>query len=164
MKRKTSTLVMNAIVASLYVVVTIIISPIGFGPIQFRVSELFNHLIIFNKKYFYGIVLGVFIANLLLSTMKVYDLTFGVAHSIISLFITIFLCKFVKNIYARLLTNTLVFTSMMWIIAISLNLAIEAPFLITYVTLAISELIILLIAIPVVTSLNKKINFKTLIK
>jgi len=163
MKRKTNTLVMNAIVAALYVVVTVVISPIGFSQIQFRVSELFNHLIVFNKKYFYGIVLGVFIANLLLSPMKIYDLTFGVAHSIMSLLITIFLCKFVKNIYARLLINSFVFTSMMWVIALELKLAIEVPFLLTYLTLVIGELVVLLVAIPIVTALNKKINFKTLV-
>ena len=117
-----------------------------------------------NKKYFYGIVLGVFVANLLLSPMKVYDLTFGVAHTIISLLITMFLCKFVKNIYARLLINSFVFTSMMWIIAISLNLATEAPFLLTYLTLAIGEIVVLLVAVPIVSALNEKINFKTLIK
>ncbi len=47
---KIKTLVVNAIVAALYVAVTAAIAPIGFYALQFRISEIFNHLIVFNKK------------------------------------------------------------------------------------------------------------------
>src|SRR5699024_6126863 len=61
---KVKTLVTNGLLAALYIAVSALIAPFGFTNIQFRLSELFNHFIVFNKKYFIGIILGVFLANL----------------------------------------------------------------------------------------------------
>jgi uncharacterized membrane protein len=74
------TLAINGIVAALYIAVSFAIQPFGFTAIQFRVSEMFNHLIVFNKKYIYGIILGVFLTNLFFSPMVAYDLVFGVGQ------------------------------------------------------------------------------------
>lgn len=54
------TLVGNGILAALYIAVSMLIQPFGFTSVQFRISEMFNHLVVFNKKAIYGIVLGVF--------------------------------------------------------------------------------------------------------
>ena len=56
------TLAVNGIVAALYIAITFVVQPFGFTNVQFRVSEMFNHLIVFNKKYIYGIVLGVLLS------------------------------------------------------------------------------------------------------
>src|SRR5690606_362905 len=102
---------------------TLLIKPFGFSSIQFRLSEMFNHLVVFNKKYFFGIVVGVFIANLLFSELGLYDLIFGVGQSMIALTITIFSSKFIKSIWKRMIFNTLIFSFTMFFIAIELNLA-----------------------------------------
>src|SRR5699024_8058483 len=83
-------------IAALYFVITWLVAPFGFTHIQFRLSELFNHFIVFNKKFFFGIVGGVFLANLFLSPMKV-DLIFGLAHSIISLLITMLFSRYINS-------------------------------------------------------------------
>ncbi|KAB7664881.1 QueT transporter family protein [Bacillus sp. B1-b2] len=160
---KTKTLAVNGLVAALYIAVTLLIAPIAFGSIQYRVSELFNHLVVFNKKYIYGIVVGVFLANLFLSTMKLYDLTFGVAHSIICLAITIGVSKYVKNEVTRMIINTLVFTFNMFIIAYALHLALDLPFLVTWATTAIGEFVVMAIGIPIMYILNKRISFGKLV-
>src|SRR5699024_7061103 len=76
---KSKTLVVNGLLASLYIAVSLAIQPIAFSNIQFRLPEIFNHLVVFNKKYFFGIVLGVFLTNLF-SPLGIYDLVFGVLH------------------------------------------------------------------------------------
>ena len=63
------TLVGNGILAALYIAVSMLIQPFGFTNVQFRISEMFNHLVVFNKKAIYGIVLGVFLTNLFFSPM-----------------------------------------------------------------------------------------------
>src|SRR5699024_10617682 len=83
--------------------------PIAYSNLQFRVPEIFNHLVVFNKKFFYGIVIGVLLTNLF-SPTGVFDLVFGVAHTALSLGITIFLGKFITNKWALLAVNTLVFS------------------------------------------------------
>lgn len=60
---KTKDLVFQALLAGLYVVLTIPFEPISFGPIQFRVSEILMVLIIINPKHAVGIILGCFVAN-----------------------------------------------------------------------------------------------------
>ena len=72
---KTKTLAISGIIAALYVAVSLLVAPFAFGAVQFRIAEMFNHLIVFNKKYFFGIVLGVFVTNMF-SPMAAYDLTF----------------------------------------------------------------------------------------
>ncbi|KLD58959.1 hypothetical protein WP50_22215 [Lactiplantibacillus plantarum] len=54
--------IINALVAAMYVVLCL--GPAAFslasGAIQFRVSEGLNHLAVFNRKYIWGIVAGVY--------------------------------------------------------------------------------------------------------
>ena len=157
------TLVVNALLAALYIAVSALIIPFGFTNIQFRISELFNHLIVFDKKYFLGIVLGVLLYNFFFSPLGWYDLVFGVAHSAISLSIIILLAKYIKNIWILLIANTLIFTFNMFIIAFELNLALELPFLFTWLTTAVGEFVVLAIGIPIIYALNKRLQFNKLI-
>ncbi|MHA6252548.1 QueT transporter family protein [Oceanobacillus sp. CAU 1775] len=159
---KTRTLVVNALIAALYIAVSLLVVPFGFTNIQFRISEIFNHLIVFDKRYFFGIVAGVFIYNYLFSPLGWFDLVFGVAHSAISLGIIILLAKYIKNIWILLVANTLVFTFNMFIIAFELNLALGLPFLLTWFTTAVGEFAVLAVGIPLIYALNKRLNFNQL--
>lgn len=159
---KTKTIAVTGVIAALYVAVSLLVAPFAFGAVQFRIAEMFNHLIVFNKKYLFGIVLGVFITNLF-SPMAAYDLTFGVAHSIITLSLTILATKFVKGNLARMIINTLLFTFTMCIIALELMLAFDLPFLYTWLTVAAGEFAVLAVGIPIMLALNKRLNFKALI-
>lgn len=156
------TLVINAIIAALYVALSLLFSFLAYGNIQFRISEIFNHLVVFNKKYIYGIVIGVFIANLF-SPLGLYDLFFGVGQSVLALSITIFSAKYIKSIWNRMMFNTSVFTFTMFLIAIELNLALGWPFWITWFTTAVGELVVMMIGAPIMLSLNKRLKFDKLI-
>ncbi|WP_440603159.1 QueT transporter family protein [Bacillus sp. GB_SG_008] len=157
---KIKTLVGNGILAALYIVVSMLIQPFGFTNIQFRISEMFNHLVVFNKKYIYGIVLGVFLTNLFFSPMIAYDLVFGVGQSIIALLCTIVSMRFIKGIWARMIFNTVVFTVTMFLIAIELHLAFDLPFLFTWLTCAIGEFVVMAIGAPVMYFINKRVQFE----
>lgn len=152
----------SAIIAALYIAVTYTLLPFSYGPVQFRVAEIFNHLIAFNPRYMLGVVLGVFISNMF-SDLGWFDLVFGVAHSVICLTILIIVSKFVQNIIARMIINSFVFTAMMWIIALELNLALELPFWLSWLTAAIGEFVVLIIGMPIMLLLNKRLRFKDLI-
>ena len=159
---KTKTIAISGIIAALYVAVSLLVAPFGFTAVQFRVSEMFNHLIVFNKKYFFGIVLGVFVTNMF-SPLGLYDLTFGVGHSIITLSLTILASKYIKGNLGRMIFNTLMFTFTMFIIAFELHLALGLPFFYTWLTVAAGEFVVLAIGIPIILALNKRLNFKSLI-
>ena len=160
---KVKFLAVSAIIDALYIAVTMLVAPISFGQVQFRIAEIFNHLIAFNPRYMVGVVLGVFISNFLMSSVGPMDLIFGVGHTILTLGIFIAICKFVKNIWARLMINTLLFTFTMFIIAAQLNLVLDLPFWETWAFVAFGEFIVLAVGAPIMHALNKRLNFKKLI-
>ena len=76
-----------AIVASIYVVLTIVIQPLAYGELQFRLSEVLMLMVFFNKKYSTSMIIGCLIANLW-SPYLMWDMMFGtLATAIACLFI-----------------------------------------------------------------------------
>jgi uncharacterized membrane protein len=61
---KTRYVVLSSIVAALYVVLTVGLAPISYGPIQFRLSEILKVFVLFNPFLVVGIGIGTFFANL----------------------------------------------------------------------------------------------------
>lgn len=76
----------QAIIAAIYVVLTISIGDFSYGPVQFRYSEILNLLAFLNPINAIGVTLGVFISNFW-STLGSIDLIFGTLHTAISLFL-----------------------------------------------------------------------------
>ena len=62
---RTGFITQSALIAALYVVLTMIVAPIAFGPIQFRVSEVLCVLPYFLTSAVPGVTIGCFLANLL---------------------------------------------------------------------------------------------------
>lgn len=153
---KIRTLVINSIIAALYVAVTMMVAPIAYGAVQFRISEVFNHLAVFNKKYVVGIVTGVFIVNLF-SPFGWYDLVFGTAHSLISLLAMLFLTRYVSNVWVKMGINTLMFVFFSFIVAWELYL-LGLPFWFSYLTVAFGELVVMAIGAPVMKYLGDKLQ------
>ena len=48
---KVANLAKAGVVAGLYVAITLLLAPFSFGAVQLRLSELFNNLSVFNKRY-----------------------------------------------------------------------------------------------------------------
>lgn len=61
---QTKFLVKNALIAALYMTLTISLAPISYGPVQVRISEFMTLLAFWNPKYVMGLVVGCFLANL----------------------------------------------------------------------------------------------------
>lgn len=160
---KVKFLATSALIAALSVAVTLVFASVSFGQVQFRIAEIFNHLIVFNPRYFVGVVLGVLISNALFSTIGPIDVLFGVGHSIITLGLLMVICKFVHNIWARLILNSLLFTTTMFIIAWELNLVLGLPFIETWIVCGIGEFVVLIIGAPIMYLLNSRLHFQKLI-
>ena len=82
---KTRDLAMNAIIAALYVVLTLMFQPLSFGPLQVRISELLMLLILVNSKFSIGVVVGCFIANLY--SPFIYDAIIGTSATAIAAYL-----------------------------------------------------------------------------
>ena len=73
---RTGFITQSALIAALYVVLTMIVAPIAFGPIQFRVSEVLCVLPYFLTSAVPGVTIGCFLANLLCGAASL-DVVFG---------------------------------------------------------------------------------------
>ncbi|MCQ9210129.1 QueT transporter family protein [Granulicatella seriolae] len=160
---QTKVLIVNAIIAALYVVITTVFAFMSFGSIQFRIAEMLNHLIVFDKKYFYGIVGGVILANtIFMSTSGLgwYDLVFGLGHTVSSLLIGFVVFRYLKTDTQKMIALAIIFSVMIFLVAIELLIVLELPFWLSYAQTFTGEIVVMLVGIPVMQQLNKVINFK----
>ena len=89
MKLTTKKITQNAVVAALYIVLTLISTPLSFGMIQFRISEFLMLLCFFRKDYVIGVTIGCFVSNLAMSATILgaggwIDLLIGTTATLIS--------------------------------------------------------------------------------
>ncbi len=94
----TRTISINAIIAALYAVVTIICGPLSYEFAQFRISEILNLMVFFNPTYTLGLTLGCLIANLA-STVGLYDIIFGTLATLVSCLLIVLFSKFIKSLF-----------------------------------------------------------------
>lgn len=162
-KIKVVDLVQIAIVAALYIVVTVVLGPFGSGAIQFRLSELFNFLAFYNKKYIWSVTLGCVISNYISS--GIVDVVVGSLSTLI--FVTLGVYLFEKYMSQEILgglTNkaflyfSLFFSFTMFTIAAELSILFGLPFLLTWLTTGVGEFISLLIGGILISQLSKRID------
>ena len=82
---KTKDLAINAFIAAIYVVLTLMFQPLSFGPLQVRISELLMLLILVDRNYSIGVILGCFIANLY--SPFIYDAIIGTSATAIAAYL-----------------------------------------------------------------------------
>lgn len=97
-----------AVVAALYVALTLLVHPYSYGQLQFRISEVLVLLCFYRKDYKYSLILGCLIANIL-SPYGVLDMVFGTLATAISV-ILISKSKnlFLSSMYPVLLNGIIV--------------------------------------------------------
>lgn len=156
-----------SLIAAIYVLLTInpLISAVAFGVIQFRVSEILNHLIIYNKKYSIALFLGVFISNIL-SSAGIVDMIVGSTTTLICCFISLFAYQSIHSTKGKLLFNIFNF-SVIGMIPIAIMLDVlgfaDQTLIISYLFLVISEIIIMIIGAIIVPIIHKTIKFDEII-
>lgn len=91
MKSKTKSISIAALIAAMYIILTFLVAPIAFGPIQFRISEALTVLPLFAFTAVPGLTIGCFLANLLglfLGQTVLWDLLFGTFATLLAALIT----------------------------------------------------------------------------
>lgn len=146
-----------SIVAGLYVAVTWLVAPFAYGQIQLRLSEGFNHLAIFNKRYIIAITIGVFIANIT-SPLGIIDVIFGTLGTLVMTSLSYWVAKSVDKIWMKLTFSILIDTIMMWSVALEQYWIFKLPFWLSYGWLAAGELCSLVIGAILIYFLQKRVD------
>lgn len=150
-------LVRTAIIAALYAVVTIVLAPISYGAVQFRLSEIMVLLAFFDPFYIGGLTLGCFIANIL-GPNGVADVIFGTLATFISVYAISFTGKLIKNNKISLIIASLwptIFNGL--IIGWMLNYLYQLPLILSIGEVAIGELVVVtIVGVPVIRLIQNK--------
>lgn len=145
-----------AIVAALYIVLTVLIYPLSFNEIHVRFSEVLLLLCFFDKKYGIGIVVGCAVSNLF-SPIPL-DVLFGTVQTIVAV---------VLIGYLRPLILSLILTILSMVI-VGLEIAVISSFdmwwLITIQVMAGEAIVLLGIVYPLSFLLKRSKSFMKIIK
>ncbi|KRM24474.1 QueT transporter family protein [Latilactobacillus graminis] len=171
-QRRLKMVILNGLVAALYVVLSLFPGMLGFasGAIQFRISEGLNHLVVFNKKYLWGVFGGVLVFNFFFSSEnKLLDTLFGGGQTLLALLILTLVMPYLKQTWQKMLMNILLFTGSMSMIAWMIVLTgstggTQMPFWPTYISLALSEGLIMTITAPIMYMVDKVVHFDAQMK
>lgn len=160
-KNISNKIVKTAIVAALYTVLTVMLAPIGYGAIQFRVSEVMVLLAFFNPLYIGGLTLGCLISNIFGGNGPL-DIIFGTFATFISVVSINLTAKVLKtNKYSLAIASLwpVIFNGV--IIAWMLNIVSGVPFLLVMAQVGLSEFIIIcVIGVPLALLLKNKYGNK----
>ncbi|HKM29995.1 MAG TPA: QueT transporter family protein [Bacilli bacterium] len=126
-----------AIITALYVTLTIVLSFMSFGDIQFRIAEVLLFLCFFRKDYGIALILGCAIANFF-SPLGIIDVVFGTLATAIS----VFLIMKSKNIFIASLFPV-VFNAVL--VGLELHLVLGLPLLVSMATVAIGEAVVVVV-------------------
>ena len=83
----TKKIVYAAFIAGLYATLTLAIAPLGYGPVQFRISEALTVLPFFSSFSVFGLTIGCLISNII-SPYGILDLVLGTFATLVAAIIT----------------------------------------------------------------------------
>ena len=78
------TMIRNALVAAIYIVLMFIFQSFSSGEIQFRIAEILMILALFNPKYAIGLFIGCLISNCFVPDVIIEDIIFGSLTTLVS--------------------------------------------------------------------------------
>lgn len=154
----TSSLAKMAIISALYVVVTVFLAPFSFGLLQLRLSELFNYLAIYNKRYISAVTAGVALANIF-SPLGIIDVVIGSLSTFLVLLLSYNLTKNRTDSKKKLATTALICSLSMFTVAGQLTYFYQLPFFYSWLVIGIGELISMILGAFIIHWLSKKIDF-----
>ena len=149
------------VIAALYIAITLVVAPVGFGPIQFRLSEMFNYLALFHKRYVIAVTVGVVIVNFF-SPFGLIDVVVGGLSTFLVLVISRVATKRMKNLKAQMVVMATIVVVSMFTIAGQIYFVVgeTESFWFMYLTIALGQLVSMTIGGFVIYFVSKKIDLR----
>lgn len=144
MDSKARFVVYAGLVAATYVVLTVALAPISYGPLQFRVSEMLKPLALFHPAFAIAFGIGTGMANLF-SPFGPWDY---IAMAIVDM-VAAYVCWLMRRwTWAALAVQAVIISA--GVAAFPLGIAAGFPFLPTFGAVLVSQLILLFVGYGVI--------------
>lgn len=145
MNSKTKYLTLNAVIAALYAVMTLV-NPLSFGVIQFRVSTLLLPLSVYISQIRLGLVVGTAIGNLN-SSLGIIDIVVGVIVSSIAVYL-------VPKVKIKIIMPLLYAIDSGVFVALELWYCFKSPIWYNIITVGVSGLILYFIGLEIMKKVS----------
>ncbi|NLJ87592.1 MAG: QueT transporter family protein [Epulopiscium sp.] len=133
MNKYTKYMTQGAVIAAIYVVITWIFGFMGYGPIQFRISEALTVLPYFTLSAIPGLFIGCLISNVLIGSHQL-DIILGSLATLMAAFLSYKMPKRALVPLPPVIVNAIV-------VPIILNITMNAPIPITIVTVGLGQIL-----------------------
>lgn len=156
-----SKIVRVAFIAALYTVLTIILAPISYGPVQFRLSEVLVLFAFIDPIYIIGLTIGCLLSNIF-GGVGLLDIAFGTLATFLSVSAISITAKYIKSNMISLIVASIwptIFNSVIvgWVISTTSNL----PLLLTMLQVGVGEFVVVsIVGIPVFKLISDKFKNK----
>ncbi|MDU5111196.1 MAG: QueT transporter family protein [Clostridium sp.] len=153
----TKKLVKTAVIAAIYTILTVILAPISYGPVQFRISEILVLLAVIDPFYIVGLTVGCLIANIF-GGYGLMDIVFGTVATFLSVTGVYLTGKYIKNKKISLVLASLwptIFNGL--IIGWMLNIVADLPMVLSMIQVGVGEFVVVtLVGVPVFRLIENK--------
>ena len=156
-----SKIVRVAFIAALYTVLTVMLAPISYGPVQFRLSEILVLFAFIDPIYIIGLTLGCLLSNMF-GGFGLLDIIFGTLATFLSVSAISITARYIKSNMISLAVASLwptIFNSVIvgWVISTTSNL----PLFLTMLQVGIGEFVVVsIVGIPVFKLISDKFKNK----
>ena len=134
-------------VASLYVALTLALSWISYGSIQFRVAEVLVLLCFFRKDYGFALILGCAIANGF-STLGMIDVVFGTLATLIAVIGVMYSKNLIVASIFPVISNAI-------IVGLELTYVFNTPLWFNMFSVGVGELVFMAVGVSIFMMINK---------
>ncbi len=145
----TKYLTRGALIAGLYVIITYALSPVSFGPLQFRASEALTVLPILYPESIPALFIGVLLSNII-GGLGLVDIIGGSLVTLLAAYGTYYFRDTFLAYLSPIVLNG-------FLISIYLHLLFEIPYWITVVQISVSEaIVVILLGYPLIQVLKRR--------
>lgn len=152
-KRPSIVLAEIGLVAALYAVITWAVSPISYGPLQFRVSEILKSLVIWEPHLIAAFVVGNFLSNLMSPFAGPLELVFMPFANLVGATLCYLVGRRVPWVGAALYA-IVIGTA----VSFMLSILIKQPFAALFPALLASEAILIVGGLPIMRTILKALE------
>jgi len=143
----------GAMIAGLYIVITYLLAPVSFGPLQFRAAEALTVLPIIYPEAIPALFIGVFLSNII-GGLGLVDIIGG---SLVTLLAAYFTYLYRDSILAYL--SPVILNAVL--ISIYLHILFALPYWLTVIQISVSEaVVVFLLGYPLIKYLKKNKHSK----
>ncbi len=143
------------VIAALYAALTIALSPISYGPIQFRLPEVLKSLVIWRPHLVAAFVVGNFLSNITSPQVGVWELGFMPMANLVGAWLCVAIGRRLAvagaAVYAVVIAGA---------VAVMLSVLLRVPFGVLFPPLLLSEAVLIVGGVPLMARVHRTIEVR----